>query len=71
MDFDVVDAYKCASLCNGADIFLFFQLREQCWLRARELSLCLQSEFCLTLLSAEMKNLLLDPVTESAAGKLL
>lgn len=46
-------------------------LRELYWLSAGELSPCLQSEFWLTLLSAEMKNLLLDPVAESAAGNFL
>lgn len=46
-------------------------MRELGWLTAGGLSLCLESEFWSTLLSAEMKNLLLDLVAESAAGKFL
>lgn len=66
-----VDACVYASLCNGAPDFFLFQTRELGWLTAGGLSLCLESEFWSTLLSAEMKNLLLDLVAESAAGKFL
>lgn len=65
-----VDAYKCANMCTSFFFSSPFSIAgavlagEWNWRSAGELSLCLQSEFWLTLLSAEIKNVLLDPVAE-------